>query len=127
VRPKILIVEDDRDLQELYTMMLEGVDCELVLAFDGQEALDKLTDPLPDLLILDILLDNVMGNEVLAHMRQGPRYADIPVIVVSVLSADRCEDLMTMDDRTVFLRKPFRREELLKAVRESLIHGTQEA
>jgi CheY-like chemotaxis protein len=127
VRPKILIIEDDPELQELYTMMLESVDCELVRAFDGREALDRLTDPLPDLVILDILLDKVMGNEVLAQMRQDCRYADISVVVVSVLSADRCEDLISMDERTVFLRKPFRREELLEAVRGALIHRTQEA
>jgi CheY-like chemotaxis protein len=127
VRPKILIIEDDPELQELYTMMLESVDCELVRAFDGREALDRLTDPLPDLVILDILLDKVMGNEVLAQMRQDCRYADISVVVVSVLSADRCEDLISMDERTSFLRKPFRREELLEAVRGALIHRTQEA
>lgn len=127
MRPRILIVEDDAELQELYTMMLEGLGSELVRAFDGKEALDKMADPLPDLVILDILLDEVMGNEVLAQMQQSARYADIPVVVVSVLSADHCEDLMHMDERTSFLRKPFRREDLLEAVREALAKKTQEA
>ena len=123
---RILIVEDDLELQELYTMMLDGVDCELVRALDGEQALQKLADPLPDLVILDILLDKVMGDEVFAQMRQVPRYAGIPVIVVSVLSADRCEDLMTMDGRTFFLRKPFRRENLLEVVRKALAGATLE-
>ncbi len=127
MRPKILIVEDDFELQELYTLMLEGIDCDMVRAFDGQEALDKLADVLPDLVILDILLDRVMGDEVFAQMRQDARYADIPVVVVSVLSADRCAGLMSMDDHSSFLRKPFRREELLEAVTEALAHKTQEA
>ncbi len=126
MRSKILIVEDDHELQELYTIMLEGVDCEVVRAYDGQEALDKLVDALPDLVILDILLDNVMGHEVFAQMRQDCRYADIPVVVLSVLSADRCQDLMCMDDRSFFLRKPFRREELLEMVREALASQTRE-
>ena len=103
---RILIVEDDLELQELYTMMLEGLDLELVRALDGQDALEKLAQGLPDLVILDILLDKVMGNEVFRLMRQEPRYASVPVIVVSVLSADRCEDMMEMDSRTFFLRKP---------------------
>jgi CheY-like chemotaxis protein len=124
VTAKILIVEDDAELQELYTMMLEGLGCELVRAFDGQEALEKLADPLPDLVILDILMDNVMGDEVFAQMRQTPCHADIPVIVVSVLSADRCQDLISMDERTRLLRKPFRREELLQAVRAALTKTT---
>ena len=123
---RVLIVEDDVELQELYTLMLEGLGGELVRASDGQEALAKMADPLPDLVILDILLDNVMGHEVFAEMRQNVRYAQIPVIVVSVLSADRCEDLMRMDERTSFLRKPFRREQLLEAVREALDNKTRE-
>jgi two-component system, OmpR family, alkaline phosphatase synthesis response regulator PhoP len=120
VKRVILIVEDDLELQELYTMMLESLDFELVRALDGREALDKLARRLPDLVILDILLDKVMGNEVFRLMRQEPRYAGVPVIVVSVLSADRCEDLIEMDGRTSFLRKPFRREDLMAAVRKAL-------
>jgi CheY-like chemotaxis protein len=124
---RILIVEDDAELQELYTMMLEGLGSELVRASDGQEALDKMVEPLPDLVILDILLEDVMGNEVYAQMRESARYEDIPVIIVSVLSAVRCEDLMRMDERTSFLRKPFRREALVEAVREALDNETPEA
>ena len=124
MRPKVLIVEDDHELQELYAIMLEGVDCEVVRAYDGQEALDQMVDALPDLVILDILLDNMMGHEVFAQMRQDSRSADIPVVVVSVLSADRCQDLMCMDDRSFFLRKPFRRGELLEMVREALASQT---
>ncbi|MFN2225187.1 MAG: response regulator [Anaerolineae bacterium] len=123
---RILIVEDDLELQELYTMMLEGLDLELVRALDGQDALEKLAQGLPDLVILDILLDKVMGNEVFRLMRQEPRYASVPVIVVSVLSADRCEDMMEMDSRTSFLRKPFRREDLVEAVRNALPDGELE-
>jgi CheY-like chemotaxis protein len=127
VKYRILIVEDDLELQELYTMMLDTLDCELVRALDGEQALKKLADPLPDLVILDILLDKVMGDEVFAQMRRVPHYAGIPVIVVSVLSADRCEDLMAMDGRTFFLRKPFRRENLLEVVRKALAGTTPEA
>lgn len=123
---RILVVEDDAELHELYAMMLEGLGCEMVPAFDGQEALDKMIDPLPDLVILDILLDEVMGDEVFAQMRQSARSAEIPVIVVSVLSANRCENLMSMDERTFFLRKPFLREELLETVREALANEMPE-
>ena len=52
---------------------------------------------------------------------------ETPVIVVSVLSADRCEDLIEMDGRTFFLRKPFRREDLLEVVRKALPNERLEA
>lgn len=107
-------------------MMLEDLSFELVRALDGEEALEKLAQQLPDVVILDILLDKVMGNDVFRQMRQEPRYANVPVIVVSVLSADRCEDLMEMDNRTFFLRKPFRKENLLASVRNALANSPVE-
>jgi len=66
--------------------------------------------------ILDILLDRMMGDEVYRRMRQDPRHRETPVVVVSVLSRDRCEEMLDMDSRTVFLRKPFRKQELVDAV-----------
>ena len=118
--PCLLIVEDDPELQELYTTMLDGLECEIVQAYDGGEALEKMAETRPDLLILDIILDEVMGDVLYQQLRQMPHYARLPVIVVSVLSADRCRDLLEPDDRTIFLRKPFRHEQLLEAVRAGL-------
>ncbi|MGD8624163.1 MAG: response regulator [Anaerolineae bacterium] len=118
--PRLLIVEDDPELQELYVTMLEGLECEIVPAYDGQEALAKIDDARPDLLILDILLDELMGDALFQQLRQDPRYARLPVVVISVLSAHRCRELFDFDDIVVFLRKPFRREQLLEAVRAGL-------
>jgi CheY-like chemotaxis protein len=120
VIPRLLIVEDDPELQELYVTMLEGLECEIVPAYDGQEALAKIDDARPDLLILDILLDELMGDALFQQLRQDPRYARLPVVVISVLSAHRCRELFDFDDIVVFLRKPFRREQLLEAVRAGL-------
>jgi CheY-like chemotaxis protein len=120
VNPTILIVEDDEELQELYTVMLEAVDCEIVLASDGAEALDRLGAVDADLVILDILLDRMMGDEFYRRLRQDPRHRKTPVIIVSVLSQDRCEEILDMDARTMFLRKPFRRQQLVEAVKQGL-------
>jgi CheY-like chemotaxis protein len=51
----IMIVEDDLHFHELYTAMLEGTDYEIIRAYDGVEALEKLEDKKPDLIILDML------------------------------------------------------------------------
>ena len=121
--PTLMIVEDDRELQELYSAMLEGLGCEIAIVEDGVEALDGLAVIQPDVVILDILLDRMMGDEFHRRMRQDPRHWDTPVVVVSVLSRDRCEEMLEMDSHTVFLRKPFRKRDLVEAVARGL--GTE--
>jgi CheY-like chemotaxis protein len=112
----ILVVEDDRELQELYAEMLRDVGCEIVPAYDGGEALEKLRTSTPDLIILDLLLDEVEGDTVFETVKAEPSYRDIPVIVATVLSIERCQHLLDQDPRTLFLRKPFRREDLVGVV-----------
>jgi CheY-like chemotaxis protein len=119
----ILIVEDDNELHEIYLAMLEAVDCRFIQAYDGVEALEKLADTTPDLILLDIVLDEMMGDEFLVEIRQKAEYADIPVVIVSVLPIERCQHLLDRDSKTVFLRKPFRREQLLEAVQGGLACG----
>jgi CheY-like chemotaxis protein len=118
--PTLMIVEDDRELQELYSAMLEGLGCDLAIVEDGVEALASLEAIQPDVVILDILLDRMMGDEFHGRMRQDPRHRDTPVVVVSVLSRDRCEEMLEMDSHTVFLRKPFRKRDLVEAVARGL-------
>ena len=119
----LMIVEDDGELQELYSAMLEGLGCDIVLVGDGVEALENLETTEPDVVILDILLDRMMGDEFHRRMREDPRHRETPVVVVSVLSRDRCEEMLEMDSHTVFLRKPFRKRDLVEAVARGL--GTE--
>ena len=121
---RILIVEDDDELHEIYIAMLETLDCRIIQAYDGLEALEKLVDTSPDLIILDIVLDEMMGDEFLLEMRRRSECADIPVVVVSVLPIERCHHLLERDPKTVFLRKPFRRAQLLGAVEKGLAMGS---
>lgn len=117
---KLLIVEDDSELQELYSAMLEGLECEITIVDDGRKALEALAAMEPDAVILDILMDQMMGDEVYRHMRENPRHRDTRVVVVSVLSKARCQEMLNMDSRTVFLRKPFRKQALVEAVTQGL-------
>ena len=116
----ILIVEDDDELHEIYLAMLETVDCRIIQAYDGLEALEKLVDTTPDLILLDIVMDEMMGDKFLLEIRRRSRYAAIPVVIVSVLPIERCHHLLERDSKTVFLRKPFRRGQLLDAVESGL-------
>lgn len=114
----ILIVEDDEELQELYTAMLEDLDCQLIHAYDGDEALTKAQECCPDLIVLDILLDEVMGDVFFVQLKQQAVYADIPIIIASVLPAESCGKLLRMDPRTRYLQKPFRKNELVSLIEQ---------
>jgi CheY-like chemotaxis protein len=116
----ILIVEDDPELQELYLAMLENEDCRILQAADGREALELVREVPPDLIMLDIILDEMMGDEFFLGLKQDPRFANTPIVLVTVLPVERCQELLDLDPDTLFLRKPFRRGQLLESVRKGL-------
>jgi CheY-like chemotaxis protein len=118
----ILIVEDDRELQELYGEMLENVDCQIIPAYDGEAAWQKLQTTVPDLILVDIILGETMGDGLFARVREDSRYKGIPIVVVSVLSASsrQCRRMREIDPNVVFLRKPFQKAQLLDQVRTYL-------
>ena len=128
MRKTILIVEDDPELQELYLVMLENEGHQILQVADGKEALEKLKSVKPDLILLDVILDEMMGDEFFVKLKQDARTAATPVVLVTVLPVERCQPLLEVDPATMFLRKPFRRSELVEVVRkgftQSLVSGT---
>ncbi|MBN1135699.1 MAG: response regulator [Anaerolineae bacterium] len=123
----ILIVEDDPELHEMYAAMLEHTDCRIIRAHDGVDALDRLHETTPDLILLDIILGEMMGDDFFARVKQEPAYRDIPIAIISVLAPEAYRRLLEMDSRTLFLRKPFRKGELVDVVEKCLAqnHGKE--
>lgn len=118
----ILIVEDEQNLHDLYEVMLEGIGCEIVRAYDGDEALLKLEENEPDLIILDILLDMMTGDTLFLYLKSMPEYADIPVIIVSGFPASKYKNLKWIDPCLVFLEKRrLTRERLLYEVEKKFL------
>lgn len=113
---RIMIVEDEQSFHDLYTMMLEGADYEIIRAYDGDEALSKLQENKPDLIILDILLDLVTGDTFFLYIKGMPEYANIPVIVCSSFSPKAYKNLQEIDPNLVFLEKPFTKEKLIEEI-----------
>lgn len=116
----ILIVEDDEEFHYLFATMLEDTGHKIIKAYDGTEALKKLEEQKPDLIILDILLEAMMGDIFFLHLKRVPEYSDIPIIITSSFSAKDYKNLQEIDPRLVFLEKPFSKETLLKEVKAKL-------
>ena len=86
VKKKILIVDDDPDILELYKTGLEDFGFEVLVAANGQEGLDQIRVDAPDLVLLDIMLPQVHGLDVLAKIRADEATKNLKVIVLSALS-----------------------------------------
>ena len=81
--PTILLAEDDRFLRRAMEVALTKRGFKMILAVDGQEALDLLETERPDLILLDLLMPRKTGIEVLQALRANPRTADLRVLVLS--------------------------------------------
>jgi DNA-binding response OmpR family regulator len=86
----ILLVEDDSDLVELVTHWLERDGYTVRSTADGRDALAQLAaDPLPDLVLLDVMIPHVTGFEVLQKLRAESRTRDVPVVMMTSFSRER--------------------------------------
>ncbi len=85
-KPRVLLVEDDQDLVELYRLQLEQGDCQVSLAGYAQAALDELDNKPIDVIVLDILLPQVNGLSIVHQLRSYEDWHQIPVIILSNLS-----------------------------------------
>ena len=123
VIPKILVVDDEPDAVELIKFNLKAAGYEVVTAVDGEEALKKARQLLPDLIILDLMLPEVDGLEVCKILRRDQRVSAIPVIMVTAKAAeiDRVLGLeLGADD---YVTKPFSPRELVLRVKRLLRTG----
>ena len=78
---KVLIVEDDKDLNNAYSIILKSEGYEVVEAFDGKEALIKIKNFEPDLILLDLLMPIMGGLEFLQHFDLASKHPDVKVLI----------------------------------------------
>jgi DNA-binding response OmpR family regulator len=79
----IMIVDDEPKIVELISDMLSPLEHEIVCAYNGDEALKKLEDIKPDLVLLDIMMPGVDGLEVCQKIKENPEMSDVSVVMVT--------------------------------------------
>jgi DNA-binding response OmpR family regulator len=116
----ILVVEDSQTSRKVITMLLERKGYAIVEAKNGAEALARLSEVVPDLVLLDLMLPDMSGYEVLARVRQSKKSAEIPVIMLTGKSnpADRMKGLHHGSNE--YLTKPFDPAKLLGVLEKYL-------
>ncbi len=119
-RPTVLVVEDEAALATMLRYNLEKQGFRVEEASDGQEALTRISESQPDLVLLDWMLPVVSGIEVCRQIRRRPGTRDLPVIMVSARTEDQdaVRGLNTGADD--YITKPFHMEALLARMRALL-------
>jgi two-component system phosphate regulon response regulator PhoB len=119
-RPVVLVVEDEAALATMLRYNLEKQGYHVEEAADGQEALTRIAESPPDLVLLDWMLPTVSGLEVCRQIRRRPATRDLPVIMVTARAEDQdaVRGLNTGADD--YIAKPFSIEALLARVRALL-------
>ena len=88
----ILVVDDDPSAAELFSLMLRQMGYHAVSAFSGPAALEHIGTTLPDLVILDMMMPDMNGLDVLRQLRTDARTAGVPVVMFSALDDDEWRD-----------------------------------
>jgi len=97
---KVLIVDDDMTLRELYKERMKAEGFVIVSASDGEEAIDKTKKEKPDVILLDIMMPKINGIDVMKMLREKEETKDIPIIILTALiqEIDKIKDIMGPKD-----------------------------
>jgi DNA-binding response OmpR family regulator len=120
---KILVVEDEPDTAEMFAEMLRLRGYRVFKSFGSASAIRQLALEEPDAVVLDIMMPDISGLEVLNYMRRDPALENIPVIVVSAKGL--LSDIKAGMDAgaTLYLTKPVAYTELIKGIENVLQQG----
>ena len=115
-KAEILIADDQEAGRYILQEMLANQGYRLIMAEDGLEALAKLSESIPDLILLDVMMPGMDGFELCEHLRDNPQLAEVPVIMVTALE-DRLSRVRGLESgANDFISKPLDRVELLARV-----------
>jgi len=114
----ILIVDDEPDILKIVSFRLEANGYKILLAKNGQEALDLVQNKRPDIVLLDLRLPDIDGCEVCRKIKADKTLKDIPVIFLTASQFRNIKEMMKESKADDYLSKPFEPKELLEKVKK---------
>src|SRR5699024_1887515 len=118
---KILVVDDEKPISDIIKFNLEKEGYEVVTAFDGEEALEKVSEEEPALIVLDVMLPKIDGLEVVREVRKNH---DMPIIMVTAKETEIDKVLGLELGADDYVTKPFSNRELVARVKANLRRQT---
>jgi twitching motility two-component system response regulator PilG len=115
---RVLVIDDSNTIRRSAEIFLRQGGYEVLLAEDGFDALSKVSDHEPDLIFCDILMPRLDGYQTCAIIKRNPRFARVPVIMLSSKDGlfDKARGRMVGSQD--YLTKPFTKDQLLQAVQQ---------
>jgi chemosensory pili system protein ChpA (sensor histidine kinase/response regulator) len=127
VRPLVMVVDDSITMRKVTGRVLERHEYEVSTAKDGVDALEKLHERVPDLMLLDIEMPRMDGYELATHMKADPRLRDVPIIMITSRSGDKHRQRAFDIGVDRYLGKPYQEADLLVQISEVLEQHAAEA
>jgi len=118
--PLVMVTDDSVTVRKVTTRLLERNGYEVVTAKDGIDAIAKLEDIRPDVMLLDIEMPRMDGFEVATHVRHDSRLKDVPIIMITSRTGEKHRDRAFDIGVNCYMGKPFQENELLSTIRELL-------
>ncbi len=123
---KILVVDDEKHIVRLVEVNLRRAGYDVVKAYDGKEALEVVKGENPDMVILDVMMPQMDGFEVLKRLRADPETNELPVIMLTAKAQDADVFKGWQSGVDSYLTKPFSPMELLTFVKRIFASGEEE-
>ena len=119
--PKIAIIEDDIALADMYKLKLESAGMTVIVAYDGKSGLEMIKNDTPDLVLLDLMLPQMTGSDVLAEYRKTPQGKDTKVIVLTNISEyEAPDDLYELGILRYMVKANYTPSQVIVVVQEAL-------
>jgi|TARA_B110000977_G_C11018601_1_gene470420 two-component system phosphate regulon response regulator PhoB len=122
---KILVVEDEVSIAELIKLHLNRNNFECLLVHDGDDVLPTIESYIPDLIILDWMIPNISGLEVLKRIKMKSEYIELPILMLTAKNAEQDKILGFENGVDDYLAKPFIPSELIARVK-AILKRTQQ-
>jgi len=117
---KIVIIEDEPDTAEMYAEMMRISGYEVVKYFGGLSAVAQLVDQQPDAVVLDLMMPDLSGLEVLNYIKEQPGLSSLPVIIVSAKTMPEDVEAGLKAGAVAYLTKPVSFSDMRAAVEEAV-------
>jgi chemosensory pili system protein ChpA (sensor histidine kinase/response regulator) len=116
----VMVVDDSITVRKVTTRILERNDMHVIAAKDGVDAVSKLQENIPDIMLLDIEMPRMDGFELATHVRNEARLRDIPIIMITSRTGDKHRQRAMQIGVNRYLGKPFQESELLENIQALL-------
>ena len=119
-QPLIMVVDDSITMRKVTTRVLERNDMEVVTAKDGLDAVEKLQDKVPDIVLLDVEMPRMDGYELATYMKNDARLKLVPIIMITSRTGEKHRQRALEIGVERYLGKPYQEADLLRNVQETL-------